>query len=76
MERKTTSDERKRIAWEHCHQVGEAIGKSEDAIREDIDTLHSHGVRGKEAGWALHEHYHPKRHQPTRVNVKGILNHD
>ena len=69
-------DERKQIAWEHCRRTGKAIGKSEDIIREDIDTLHKHGVRGKEAGWALHEHYHPERHQPTRVNVQGILDHD
>ena len=67
---------RKEIAWEHCHRVGEAIGKSESVIREDIDVLHGHGVRGKEAGVALHEHYHPERHRPTRVNVEGILNYD
>ena len=69
------SDERKQIAWEHCRQTGEAIGKTKGEIREDIDVLHKHGVRGKEAGVALQEHYHPERHQPTRVNVQGILSY-
>ena len=60
------------LARQECARVAEARGIPTEKIVSDITELSEHGVRGRRAGVALHDHYHPDA-RPKHVNVSGIL---